>query len=79
MRTHVVDREDVRVIQRRGRPSFALEALERARIPIDVVGEELGRHPSAEARVFSLEHDAHAAASELRENAVMRDVRSDHG
>jgi hypothetical protein len=61
------------MINRRRRLRFAPEALERRGIAGHIFGKELQRHPSFELRVLRLIHDAHAAAAQFLEHAVMRD------
>ena len=75
----LVDRADPGVIERRGRPRLALEALERAGLLGHLHGQELERHVAAELGVLGLVHDAHAAAAELRGDPVVGDGLADHG
>ena len=48
------------------------------RVPGQLVRQELERHLAAEARVFGLVDDAHAAAADLLEDPVVREGLADH-
>lgn len=69
----VVDRADVRVIERRGRPGFALEALDCGRVVCQFSGKELERDLPAEPQILGTVDDAHAAATEFFDDAVVGD------
>ncbi len=74
----VVDGADVRMVERRCGPCFALEPLERAGRS-DVCGrQQLDRDGSQQLRVFRLEDHAHAARADLFEDPVVRDRLVDH-
>ena len=73
----VVDRADVRVVQRRRRLRFAREPAQRLGIPRELFGDELERNGTAQPRIFGLVHDAHAAAAELLDDAVVRERLTD--
>jgi hypothetical protein len=75
----VVDRADVRVIERAGSLGFALEALERAVVAHDVVGQKLQRDGAAQPRVLGTVHHAHPAAAELIDHAVVRNRLTNQG
>ncbi len=74
----LVDRADVRVIQRRGRPRLPLEPRQRLGILGQGIGQELERHLPAEDQVLGLVDHAHAAAPELLEDLVVGDGGADH-
>ena len=74
----VVDRTDVRMVQRGGRLRLPLEPLERRPARCDLLGEELDRHMAAQAGVLGVVHDAHAPAAELGHDPIVRDGRADH-
>ena len=74
----VVKDAEVRVIEGRGRPGLALESLQRLGSRRRLFGQELQRHVPPEARVFRLVHDPHPAATQLRQDAVVRDRFADH-
>jgi hypothetical protein len=73
----VVDRADVRVVQRRRRLRFAREPAQRLWIPRELFGDELERHRTAEARVVGLVNDAHAAAAQPGDDTVVRERLTD--
>ena len=75
----VIDRADVRVIQRRRRTSLALKALRRRRVPQQLRRQELDGHLPAEADIFAAVHDAHATPAKALEDPVMRDGLAKHG
>ncbi len=74
-----VDRADIRVIQGRGGAGLPLEPFERLPVLRQVFRQEFQRHQAAQLRVLGLVDDAHAAATELFENAVVGDCLADHG
>ena len=73
-----VDGADAGVVEGRGRAGLALEALERVGVLGQLGGQELERDVPAELRVLGLVDDAHAAAAELRRDAVVGDRPADH-
>ncbi len=68
-----VNRADVWMVQRRGGFRLPLETAESLGVVGEFVGQELQGHVAAELEVFSLVHNAHPAASDFAEDAVMRD------
>ena len=74
----LVDRADVRVIQGRGGPGLALEALQRRRVFLQLSGQKLQSHVPAEVEVLGLVHHAHATAAELVQDAVVGDGFARH-
>jgi hypothetical protein len=68
-----VDGANVRVIQGRCGFSFTLETHQSLRVLGFVVWKEFESDKAIEFDVLSFVHHAHPAASELFENAVMRD------
>jgi hypothetical protein len=58
---------------------LALEAAECLRVFGYVVGQELESHKTTEFDILSLVDDAHAATTELLDDAVVRDGLPDHG
>src|SRR5687767_11564482 len=65
------------MVQRRRRLRFAREPAQRLWIRQELFGDELERHRTAQPRVFGLVHDAHAAATELLDDAVVRERLTD--
>ncbi len=74
----VVDRADVRVLERGGGARLTAQTLQRLRVVPHVVGQELQRDAPAELEVFGLVDDAHAAAAQLLEDPVVGDGLADH-
>src|SRR5271157_3495548 len=75
---NVINRADVRMVQRRRGLGFALKARQRLRIAGHFLGQELERDKAMQPRVLGLVDDAHAAASKLFDDAVVRDGLADH-
>ena len=67
----VVNRDDVRVIQRRRRPGFADESGQAVRVAGKGGWQHLQRHLAAEADVLSEIHLAHSALAEGTDDLVM--------
>ncbi len=74
-----MDRADVGVIQCGRGLRFSLESGESMRIPGYIFRQELERHETVETSIFSFVDDSHPAATELFDDAVMRDGQTDHG
>src|SRR5713101_2520547 len=77
--TDVMDRADVGMIQCGRGLRFSLESGESMRIPGYIFRQELERHETVETSIFSFVDDSHPAATELFDDAVMRDGQTDHG
>ena len=69
-RPDVVDRDDVGMIQRRGRPRFLLEPLQPLRIRRQRLRQHLDRHLARQTRVPRPVHLPHPARAERREDLV---------
>jgi len=78
-RANFVNRADVGMVERRCRPRLPAEALQCLRVLGDVVRQKLERNKAAKIEVFSLVNHAHAATTEIANDAVMRNRRVDHG
>src|ERR1700723_569028 len=76
---NVVDGADVRVIQRRGGLRFAPETGQSVEVLRNVFGQELESDKAVQPSILSLVDDPHPAATELLDDAVMRDGMADHG
>ena len=76
--TDVVYRADVWVIQRRRRLGFSLEAGQGLRVSGYIIGQKLERNETVETSILSFVDNAHPAAAELLNYAVMRDGLADH-
>jgi hypothetical protein len=70
---------DVGMIERGGGLRFALEAFERGMVGGRVLREEFQHHRALEVGVFGLVNDAHSAAAEFFDNAVMRNGPANQG
>ena len=73
----VVNGADVGMIERGSGFGFALEAFERLRVVREIVGEEFQGDEAIEARVFGFVDDAHSAAAEFFDDAVMGNCAAD--
>ena len=74
----LVNRADVRVIQRGSGSRLAREAIERSARERQDIGQELERDVAAKLRVGGAIDHAHPAASELFEDLIVRDAFADH-
>ena len=74
----VVNGADVGMVQRGCGLGFALKAGEGLRVAGDIVGEKLESDEAVQAAVFRLVDNAHTAAPEFFNDAVMRDGFADH-
>jgi hypothetical protein len=74
----LVNRADVRMIQRGCGAGFAFEALSGLGARGRVGREELDRDLAAETFMPAPVDDAHAAAADLLQNAIVRDGLADH-
>src|SRR6266852_2956574 len=75
---NLVDGADVRMIQGRGSLGFALKTAECLRVFGYVIGQELESNKPAEFYVLSLVNHTHPSATELLNDAVVRDDLADH-
>jgi len=66
------------VIQRGGSFGLPLETAEGLRVVGEFVGKELEGDVAAELEVFRLIHNAHTSATDLLDDAVVRDGLADH-
>ena len=74
----VVDGADVGMVQRRRSLRLAPEALQSLRVLGHVFGQELERDETVEPGVLGLVHDAHSAAAQLANDAVVGNSCVDH-
>jgi len=77
--TDVVNRADVRVIQRRGGFSLTSKTIERSLIAGHLDRQEFESHGAMESGVLRFVHDAHAATTESFENTVVGDGLPEEG
>src|SRR5579863_6291310 len=75
---NVINRADIRVVQHGCSLCFSPKTAQGLRIFGHVVGQKLESHETIKARVFSFVNHAHAAATELLGDAVVRDGLADH-
>ena len=73
----VVDRADVRMVERRCGPGFTLKAAQGLGIARQIAGDELERHGTMQPRIFGFVDHAHPAAAELLDDAVVRERLTD--
>src|SRR6202049_1814139 len=73
-----VDGTDVGMIQGRRGTSFPAEAFERLRVSGNICRQELQGDAATKLCVVGLIHNTHAAATELLNNAVVRNGLADH-
>jgi hypothetical protein len=69
----IVNGADSRMIERRGRASFALKSFERRFVGLKIGGEKFDRDESSEPRVFAFVDETHAAGAERFEDAIVGD------
>src|SRR5436853_7369622 len=74
----IVNRADLRMIERRSRPRFNAEPLERLRILRPFFRQELDRNGPAKPNIFGLVHYSHPAGSQLLNNSIVGNRLSDH-
>ena len=74
----IVERADVRMVQRGDGARLALEALHRGAVRRQRLRQKLHRHRAPQARIFGLIDDAHPAATQHGEDPVMRNRLTDH-
>ncbi len=75
---YVMNGADVGVIERGSGLSFAAETLQGLMIFRHSLGQEFKRYETVQPRVLGLIDDTHATATELLDDAVVRDGRADH-
>ncbi|HUI77606.1 MAG TPA: hypothetical protein VLY24_06805 [Bryobacteraceae bacterium] len=78
MFANVVNGADVGVVQGGSGLSFALKPGQRIAIAGDLFGQELQGHEAAQAGVFGFVDNAHSAAAQLFNDAVVRNCLTDH-
>ncbi len=76
-RPGLVDRDDVRVVDRRGQLRLVQEAITERLVLGEVGGEELERNPPLERQILGQVDDAHAAPAEQRLDPVAGELGSD--
>ena len=79
MLVDVVDRANVRVVERGRGLGLSLETCDRLKIAALLLAQELQGDWSFQAQTLGPVDDAHAAAAEFRRDAVVRKGLADHG
>ena len=74
----IVNRADIRMIERRRRLRFTAESLEGLAILGHFLRQEFQSYRAVQAGVFGFVDDAHASAAEFFDYSVMRDGLADH-
>jgi hypothetical protein len=74
----VMNRADVGVIQRRCGLGFALKTSERLWVSGNLLRQKLESDKAVQPHVLGLVHDTHPAATQLLDDAVVRDGLADH-
>ena len=77
MLAHIVNRTDMRMVERRSRTCFALETLPRA-ARCTRICQEFDRYRPLQTRVFGLVNDTHPTGPEFLDNSVVGNDLSDH-
>jgi hypothetical protein len=78
---HVVDGDDVRVVEGGGGPRLLDEPSAALRVVVaraPLIGKELQGDGAVQAGVLGLVHDTHPPASQLFDQAVVGDALADH-
>jgi len=74
----VVDRANVRVIERGRSLRFPLEAGQSLGVSGNFIRQELESNEAVQPRVLSLVDDTHTSAAQLLDDAVVRDGLAEH-
>ncbi len=74
---HLIDRADVRMIQRGCSARLTVESAQRLRVGGEPVGKELQGDEAAKRRVLRFIDDPHTTAAKLIHDVVMRDGLAD--
>src|SRR5579862_9863457 len=73
-----MNRADVRMIERGGSEGFPLKSFTGSGIVLHLGRQELQRDMPVQLEVFGFVHHTHPAATELREDAIVRNGLADH-
>ena len=76
MRAHVVDSENVGMIERAGRSGFLLEPPQPVQIAAEVGRQDLDRNLAAQPRVFRPVHFTHAARTNAGHDFIRAELRA---
>ena len=78
MFTDLVNRADIRMVKSGSRSCFTTEALERLRVLHNVIRKEFERNESSKIGVLGFIDHTHTTATELLDDAVVRNGLTDH-
>ena len=70
---HFINRADIGVVQGRGSARLTLKALQGSRIARQVLGQEFQGDAAPQADILCFVHDSHAAATDPREDPIVRE------
>src|SRR5436190_1747933 len=76
--TDIVDRANLRMIERRGRTRLDSKSFERLRILGTLLRQELHRNRTAEADILRFIDNTHASGAEMFKDFVVRNGLADH-
>ena len=74
-----VNSADIGVVQGGGGASFAAEAFKRVGVTHEIVGKKFEGDEAAEIEILGFVDDAHAAAADFFQDAIVRDSLADQG
>jgi len=75
---NIVERANMRMIERGGGTRFPQKAFERRGVRAKTFRQKFERHAASQTRIFRLVYHSHASAAELLQNAVMSDSGANH-
>jgi hypothetical protein len=75
----LIDRADMRMIERRRRSGFALKTIERLRILFRLGRQKFKSYLASQPEIFGLIDDAHPAATQAAQDTVTRNLCKVHG
>ena len=78
-RPSLIDRDDVRMIDRRGQLRLAQEAVTERLVLGEAGSEQLERNPPLEPQILGQVDDAHAAQAEQRHDPIAGELGADPG
>ena len=71
---YLVDRDDVRMVQGRGRPGFLLESAKPLGVRGHLLGQDFDSDLSPQLEVLGLVHFSHTARAQLGEDLVVAEA-----
>jgi hypothetical protein len=73
----LVNDDDVRMVERRGRARLLLKAAHALSVACELLRQQLDGHPAAQPRVAGQIDFAHPAATQTRENLIVIEAAAD--